>query len=97
VYVLNVVDSGPLKFVRAEFATLSVVFTHVAVVARPRTSTENPSNSVLIASDVPLRVEVDPADGVLLHGAAAKAFGQDGMVLTDDYAPVQRLLTRTRR
>lgn len=96
VYALNIVDAGTLRFARAEKATLSRVFRHVVVVTKPAGSGERPANIVLIASDEKIHVSVAPEDGILLEGDAAEEFGRGSQVLTDDFAPVQRLLTRTR-
>lgn len=96
VYALNIVDTGPLRFARAEMATLSAVFRHVAVVTKPPNRDERPANNVLVASDEALDLSIDPADGLILEGHDAEIFAGDARVLTDDFAPVQRLLTRSR-
>jgi len=96
VYALNIVDTGPLRFARAETATLSAVFRHVAVVTKPSSNDERPANNVLVASDEVLDLSIDPADGLVLEGKVAEDFGRGADVLTDDFAPVQRLLTRSR-
>ena len=100
VYVQNVIDYPPDRFIRAELATVAAVFPHVAVIApQDALDGEVGSNFVIMASKSPLpeaavrerlaRVK-DPA--VLLAGDAVAEFVSDARVLTDDYAPVDQLL-----
>jgi len=104
VYVMNVLDYGPREFLRAEVATVADVFEHVAVIGRASSFDLDRSdvggNYVVIASDAPLPVEhIEAAnrdrrrDDVVLHGSALRDFVGDAMVLTDDHAPVDQLLT----
>ena len=54
-YVLNVIDYPPLRFARAEAATLATGLRHVAVIASRETiDGEGGGNVVLVASDTPL-------------------------------------------
>jgi len=104
VYVLNLIDSAPDAFARAELATLRRVFPHVAVAADPATLARaegSGGNHVVIAATSPL-----PVDGIaaglrqttpewhLLDEQATAAFASGGQVLTDDYAPVDQLFTQ---
>lgn len=103
VYVVNLLDYGPLDFARAEVATLSTVFAHVAVATETDTVTGGPragGNLVVFAADRP----VDPAAVAgrltgrgaawsVLSGPELTAWTGDAPVLTDDYAPVDQLLT----
>ncbi len=101
VYAVNIIDFHPLGFARAELATLRRVFDHVALAADAYTLSGNGGgNLVAIASDSPIdkraidrgfqkqQLAWDVIDGDRLtkwiDGAA---------VLTDDYAPVDQLLT----
>jgi MFS family permease len=96
-YVLNMIDSGPLKLLRAEAATLLVSFVNVRMVAvagadgRPKGG-----NEVLLASDGPLPLEHGPA----AYGAstfdrmAVTRIVAGAEPLRDDYAPVDQLETR---
>lgn len=98
VYVLNVIDGAPYDLVRAEAATLADVFDHVAVIVPP-TSSRIPQNHVLVASNAPLDAltapdAVDSTAGVVLVGDDLDAYIGDARVLTDDFAPVDQLLTR---
>ena len=104
VYVMNVIDYGPRRFLRAEIATVTTVFDHVAVLGRANSfGPQAPGiggNYVVIVSDAPL-----PLDGIaqentrrgrddeLLTGADLARFVDGAQVLTDDHAPVDQLLT----
>ncbi|WP_245159967.1 fused MFS/spermidine synthase [Blastococcus sp. CT_GayMR19] len=101
VYAVNLIDHPPLGFVRAELATLREVFPHVLLLARaPVLAGEDGGNLVAVASRSPL-----PVEGIagaltghdlawhLAEGAELDAFIGDAAVLTDDYAPVDQLLT----
>ena len=104
-YVVNIIDYPPLRFVRAETATLATVFADVAVIARPLTLDGHAGgNLVLYASDTPFdRARVEAAiatwgegatTGILSTPAEVNAFIDDSPVLTDDFAPVDQLLGR---
>ncbi|MGC4852507.1 fused MFS/spermidine synthase [Micromonospora sp. DT4] len=101
VYVQNVIDYPPLRLIRAELATVAAEFTHVALIAPPEAlAEERGSNFLIVASDAPLpltavRVRLDAVDVnvSLLSGADLTDFVGEAMVLTDDYAPVDQLLT----
>ena len=101
IYAVNIIDYEPFAFARAEMATLSQVFDHVALAAEPSTvGGRDGGNVVAIASDVPIdtaavergfdrqRLAWD-----VLHGAQLIEWIHGAAVLTDDYAPVDQLLT----
>lgn len=92
VYVLNVIDGGPQRLVRAELATLAATFEHVALVAPP----DGPNgNHVLVASDAPITLgPIGRADGVAVTGEALDRFIGNARALRDDFAPVDQLITR---
>ncbi|MGV9215918.1 fused MFS/spermidine synthase [Micromonospora sp. RB23] len=100
VYVQNVIDYPPLRFIRAELATVAAEFRNVALIAPPEAlAEERGSNFLIVASDAPLpltavraRLDVVDATVSLLSGADLTAFVGAAMVLTDDYAPVDQLL-----
>lgn len=94
VYVLNLIDRGDSRLVRAELATLAETFEHLAVVLPAGgVPSDRSVNHVLVASDAPLpELRPDPADGEVLTGAALDAYVGDAMVLTDDHAPVDQLI-----
>lgn len=103
VYAANLIDHAPLDFARAELATMREVFPHVAVAADPVTLERGATaggNIIAIGSKMPLDLaalrtgltERDLTWGVL-DGADLDAWVGDAMVLTDDHAPVDQLLT----
>ena len=101
VYTVNLIDHPPLAFVRAELATMRAVFPHVLLLARaPVLAGEDGGNVVAVASRSPLPVE--PLEKALAahelawqvaQGSALTAFVGDAAVLTDDFAPVDQLLS----
>jgi spermidine synthase len=101
VYAVNLIDYPPLDFARAELATLRDVFPHVLLLASAATlHGEDGGNLVAVVSRSPLPVadiaaalaqrdlNWEVADEVRLD-----EFVGDAPVLTDDFAPVDQLLT----
>lgn len=95
-YALDVVDAGRRAFLGAEIATLGRVFRHVVVVDRPAGARELPINAIVFASDSPITPTVDALDGRVLTEPEVAALARGGPVLTDDYAPVERLVSDRR-
>ena len=101
IYAINLIDYPPLGFARAEAATLRTVFAEVAVIApAARIDRVEGGNFVLVASDAPIDAaairEANAARGdtdEVATGARLDAFIGSAPVLTDDYAPVDQLLT----
>jgi spermidine synthase len=101
VYAVNLIDHPPLAFVRAELATLREVFPEVLLLARaPVLAGEDGGNVVAVASHRALPVDAIAAAmagrGLAWQVAAGPeltAFTGDAAVLTDDFAPVDQLLT----
>ena len=101
VYAVNLIDHPPLGFARAETATLRNAFEHVAVIApAERIDRDDGGNFVLLASNAPLEPDAirrtlneRDIDQVVAAGERLDAFVGDAEVLTDDYAPVDQLLT----
>jgi spermidine synthase len=107
-YALNVIDYPPGRLIRAELATVMAVFAHVAVVAPSGAlDNEHGANFVVLASDAPLPLDAlrpqlqaqdvltqraDPT--IVLDGQSLVDYVGDSMILTDDHAPVDQLLTR---
>jgi len=100
-YTVNMIDRGPLAFARAEVATLEAEFDHVALLARTDTlARTGGGNLVAVASPAPIDVggiaarlaRTDTGWGVIT-GAELDAWVDGAPVLTDDYAPVDQLLT----
>ena len=102
IYVMNLIDYPPLGFARAEAATLRTVFSDVLVVAPPDyLAGDAGGNFVLVAS----AAELDPARlaaalsgrgsaEVVLAGADLDDWIGEASPLTDDFAPVDQLITR---
>jgi spermidine synthase len=95
-YVMNLIDGGDSRLVRAGVATLARTFDHVAlVVPAGGIPADRAVNQVLVASDAPLPdLRPDPADGEVVTGDDLTEFVGDAMVLTDDHAPVDQLIFR---
>jgi spermidine synthase len=103
VYVINLLDYGPLGFARAEVATLTEAFDNVALATEADTLTQGEKaggNLVVIASNRPLdiasigtRISERSADWKVITGAELAAWTGDAAVLTDDHAPVDQLLS----
>jgi hypothetical protein len=104
VYALNLIDHPPLGFARAEAATLSAVFEHVAVIApADRLAGTAGGNMILLASHEPIPVSATLAhnaargdDDAALTDADLSSFIGGARVLTDDFAPVDQLLSPAR-
>ena len=92
-YVVNAVDSGGKRFTRSVIRTLETVFPHVVVVEPPHPS-EDPSNTLVIGSMSPLELRLPTSDGRLLTGDEVARFTAGAAVLTDDFAPVEQLVTQ---
>jgi hypothetical protein len=105
IYAVNVIDFPPNGFVRAEVATIASVFPNVALVAEPPALTGGAGgNFVVLASAAPLPLAAletrmhGRASGLgVASGDAVARFAAGARVLTDDYAPVDQLLTRPAR
>lgn len=101
-YALNIIDHDPLDFARAEIATVASIFSQVLVIS-PSGDLVGASggNLVVLASDEELDREaigaglIDRATPMsLVSPAELDAFlGADPLILTDDFAPVDQLLT----
>lgn len=101
IYAVNVIDFPPNRFAHAELVTLAAAFSHVAVLASPASlANTGGGNAVLVASDRPLplagmqaQLADHPEHWQLLADAPARAWAGEAQVLTDDYAPVDQILT----
>jgi hypothetical protein len=100
-YVLNLIDYPPLRFARAQTATLADVFAHVAVIAPPEyLDATRGGNFVLVAGDSAFDIEALSAalqergsSSVPIVGADVDRFVGGAEILTDDFAPVDQLIT----
>ncbi len=101
IYTVNVIDRPEAKFARAEAATLIEVFDHVAVFAPEGYFTgARGGNYVIVGSDAP--IDVDEVRAALssrggvevgLTGDELARFIDDARPLTDDFAPVDQMLS----
>jgi spermidine synthase len=101
VYLLNLIDGPAARFARAEAATIRAVFPHVILLAPSlRRSGAVGGNFVFAASDRPFatarlhdlaRVRGEPG-GVADEAETAEFAGQASL-LTDDFAPVDQLIS----
>ncbi len=104
VYVMNVIDYGERSFARAEIATVQRLFADVVVVTPQRYVTgDGGGNFVIVASDsdidtgaIEANLAVRGSESSVHHGAALDEFVGDAPVLTDDFAPVDTLMTQAR-
>lgn len=103
IYAVNIIDYPPLRLARSQLATFAEVFEHVAVYGpRSRVDGSSGGNVILLASDSPLQAEALLAANRVHGGSAVLAtdpeevarFTEDALVLTDDFAPADQLLTR---
>lgn len=100
-YLMNVIDNPPLDFLAAEIATLRTVFDSVTVLSTPGAVTgADGGNFVILAGDrLPNRTALEQAaqrNGHEVTMATARqvsTLAGDAPALTDDYAPVDQLLT----
>ena len=95
-YLANVVDDGRLALLGAEIATLQDVFPHVSVVVPPAGREEHPANNIIVASEAPVELRLARRDGRVLRPQEVERLVEDAEVLTDDFAPVERLIGRHR-
>lgn len=102
IYVMNLIDDSPARFARAEAATLAEVFAHVYMVAPPEyVFGSDGGNYVLLASDRALtagsleaRIAARSGQEAIVGGDRLEAWVDGARVLTDDYAPVDQLISR---
>jgi MFS family permease len=100
-YVLNVIDADPHALLAAEATTVASRFATVVLLARPdQLAPGGGGNAVLAASDRPLdaaalgaRAAARGEPDSVLGPASVAELARDGLLLTDDRAPVEQLLT----
>lgn len=104
-YVSNLIDFPPGNFAKAELATLRDVFPHVLTMATTAAlEGKDGSNFITVASDHPIDVDAvrahlnawkNPPEYtlVLADEAQTAEFAKGGLVMTDDFAPIERLVT----
>ena len=92
-YVLNVIDGPAQDFLAAQARTIGETFEHMAVVLGPAAADGRLGNSVIVASDEPFD-DLDPDGGRIVDDL--DGFVDNAALLTDDFAPVDQLLARSR-
>ena len=102
IFMMNLIDYPPSAFARSEVATIASVFDHVVVFA-PDDYFEGirGGNFVIVASQQPLDEQALSAAAAGDEGTERPRTGTDlaawideAAVLTDDFAPVDQLITR---
>lgn len=93
IYVLNVIDGPAQDFLAAQARTIGQTFEHVAVVLGPAAAEWRLGNAVIVASDDPFD-DLDADGGRIVDDL--DGFVGDAAILTDDFAPVDQLLARSR-
>ncbi len=100
-YIINVIDSPPQKFIKAEIATVKSVFANVAVLSTPDAlAGTDGANFVIVAAQSPLPLrelqrllnEDRDLNFAMLEGKPLTKFVGDAKVLTDELAPVAQLV-----
>ncbi|MEM9130916.1 MAG: fused MFS/spermidine synthase [Actinomycetota bacterium] len=91
--MLNLVDGGEIAFAEASLATYAEHFDHVALIEPPGgTPAFGGFNFVLLASDEPIPApRIDAEDGLLIDAGRTARLVADGLVLDDDFAPVDQM------
>jgi hypothetical protein len=106
VYVVSLIDHGPPAFARAKLATLASVFEHAALLAPPAVVAADGGgrNLVAVASGAPIDFAAVTAaladrdlDWTVVDGPELDESMGSAPVLTDDFAPVDQLLTPSDR
>lgn len=104
VYAMNIIDYTDRGFVRAELRTLREVFADVVLVVDAIQATRASGNHVLIASPATIdtdalrsRLEETSSNARVLQGPELDEFIGDAVLLRDDYAPVDQLITPASR
>ena len=107
VYLMNLIDYPPMRFARSELATLALMFDDLAVIAPPDVvEGRRGGNLVLVAGvgagslDVSRLASTIAGRGgteVVVSGPALADFVDGAPALSDDFAPVDQWLSRSRR
>lgn len=101
-YTMNVVDFGGLQFARSAARTLIEVFDHVVLFVPPSyLGGRSGGNFVFVASARPFDADAilgairgRGGDEALISGGALLEFAASGVILTDDFAPVDQMLVQ---
>jgi len=94
VYIMNVIDYPPFRFVRSELATLRKQFSWVGALSPPLTSYSG-GNVILVASDRALfrdGLHTELVGESVRQGLDLDRFVADAPVIRDDFAPIDQWL-----
>lgn len=99
VAVMNVIDYTPNSLLKAELATMKQVFSNV-ILFEQRSSGGNwtliGSNGPIDAESLSAAVEDSELEGQIISGAELSDFIENAPVLTDNFAPVDQLISPAR-
>lgn len=101
IYVANVIDGPRQAFLRAEAATVRTALPHVAVMTGDALTAGFSGNAVIVAAASEVDIAAwdaarsERSDGGMLV-SDIDAYLDGALVLTDDFAPVDQLVTGTR-
>ncbi|MBP2329386.1 spermidine synthase [Kibdelosporangium banguiense] len=102
-YTMNIIDFPPSEFVKSAVRTVQGVFKHVVLISYNEIiDTTSGGNVIVVASDTPIALEdlrrnlaARDGSGLLIVADEARAAGytEGAGELTDDFAPVDQLIT----
>jgi hypothetical protein len=95
-YALNLIDIGPLEFLKAELASMFETFPHVELIGYAKKNGEPlGGNMVVLGSDRPIpKLIWPPREGAFVYKQpAVESIAGGAEALRDDYAPVDQLRT----
>lgn len=96
IYALNLIDTGPLDFIKAEVATVLGAFPHVRLTTyMDEFGKPEGGNVVVIASERPIddAIRVKSPYARTYNQGVVEGLAAEGELLHDDYAPVDQLRT----
>jgi hypothetical protein len=99
IYVANIIDGPGESFLRAETATIRTSMPFVGVIRSPNLADGFVGNAVVVASTEPIDLAAWDADRRQADGSVVADIDDylaDALVLTDDFAPVDQLISGAR-
>ncbi|WP_229052418.1 fused MFS/spermidine synthase [Aeromicrobium sp. Leaf350] len=101
-YVANLIDYGPLSFAKAEVATAASVFEEIVLLAEPETIAGDGGGNLLVVAtngsvdSAALATGLESVGWEVLDDQELRDWYAGAPVLTDDYAPVDQLISAVR-
>ncbi len=94
-YIMNVIDGDQSRFARSQLDTLGQVFDEMGVVLPVDGIGKRGVNQILLTAQTPIpALQIEPDDGRQLTPEEVVDFiGDNDVILTDDFAPADQLLT----